>query len=282
MKFIKNYLDIFRVYRPSLILAPGIIFALGLFFSQASLTWVVVLEILELTFLAPFFVFGINDIFDYQTDKANRRKLNKFFGGILPIQFHFKVFWFATVASLIMILTSIASLNLVNFLAMLIGITISWIYSAPPFRIKSKPFGDIFANICGLYCILIIGLSFGSIEKFLQIIPLERIVGASLGLFMASLLAGLADFESDTKAGITTTAIWFGKISSAILGFIAIVPLALIQFSEANFMSWAIWLIILLYSILFFNRSEKIISAVYLAITLVTILSFAGYLFVLV
>lgn len=276
-----KYKNIFRVYRPSLILAPAIIFGLGLFFSQAKWSWFIILELFQLTFLAPLFVFGINDIFDYETDKNNPRKLNKFFGGILPIESHLKIFWLANIASLIMLFTSAATLNLLNFLAMLIGITLSWVYSAPPFRIKSKPFGDVLANIVGLFSILLLGVSFGSLDKFLDSVPLERIVGAGLALFMASLLAGLADYESDKKAEITTTTIWLGKNWSVVLGFIAILPLTLIRFNEAEFMSWAIWLILATYSTLFFNRSSGVISFIYATISVITILSFATYLLVL-
>ena len=272
-----------QVYRPALLLAPGLIFGLSFFLSEASFSWTAFLQLLCITFLAPILVFGVNNVFDFESDKNNPRKKQIWFGETLQKEDHKFIIKAAIVVSFALILSSLFTLNLINLILMVFGISIAWLYSTPPFRLKDKAFGDVFSNIFGLLSIAGLGLSFGNLEIFLSSVPLERIIGICLALFMASLLAGLADYEADLEAGTSTTAIFFGKQISAIFGLLAILPLLLINFQEAPFLKSNLYLICLIYlPVILLPSNKKIVTVTYNSIAIITIISFIVYIRTLV
>lgn len=274
-----NFLALLKTYRPLLLPAPLLIFGLGFLFSDAKFSGIAFIQILLLTFLAPILVFGVNDVFDYETDSLNPRKLNKFFGGIAEKKYHNFIIKSAILVSVILLLSSVLSLSWLNFFAMIVAISIAWGYSFPGINLKSKPLGDVFSNIVGLGSIAVLGISFGSLDLLFLNVPLERIIGIILSLIMASLLAGLADFESDAKAGITTTAIYIDKKWTVVLGLLSILPLTFINFNEAEFLKLSILAIILTYlPLLWLYKNNRIVSLVYGLIALITMISFSVYL----
>ncbi len=269
-----------NIYRPILLVVPPIIFSLGFILSNGILSAPAVIQILFLTFLAPILVFGVNDVFDYETDKLNPRKANKFVDELDSKRNHKTVIFASVIVSILLILSSIFTFNLYNLVFMSVAIAVAWTYSTPPIQLKKLPLGDIFSNIFGLGSIAGLGLSFGSLDIFLQNIPLERIIGIILALVMASLLAGLADFDFDEQIGQTTTSVFLGKQMTAILGLLAILPLGFINFQEVEFLKFSIFTIILVYlPLLWLYKNNKAVIAVYSIITIITITSFAGYLF---
>jgi len=272
-------LALLKTYRPILLPAPLIIFGLGFLFSGSRFSSIALIQIILLTFLGPILVFGVNDVFDYKTDSINPRKLKKFFGGIAEKKYHKFILKSAIWVSALLLLSSVLSLNWLNFLAMLLGISIAWGYTFPRINLKSKPLGDVFSNIFGLGSIAILGISFGSLDTLFFNVPLERIIGIILSLLMASLLAGLADSEADEQTGITTTAMFIGKNWSTILGLLSILPLTFISFNEAEFLKLSILAIILTYLPLFWlYKNSRFVSLVYLIITIITVASFSAYL----
>lgn len=268
-----------QVYRPVLLIAPGLIFGLSFFLSEANFSWPALFQLLCITFLAPILVFGVNDVFDFESDKNNPRKKQIWFGETLQKEDHKFIIKAAIVVSFALILSSLFTLSWINLIFMALGISISWFYSTPLLRLKDKAFGDVFSNIFGLLSIAGLGISFGSLEIFLSVVPLERIIGICLALFMASLLAGLADYEADLKAGTSTTAIFFGKRISAVFGLLAILPLLLISFQEAPFLKSNLYLISLVYlPVIFLPNNKKIVTITYNSIAIITIISFMIYL----
>jgi lycopene elongase/hydratase (dihydrobisanhydrobacterioruberin-forming) len=268
-----------NTYRPILLPVPPIIFGLAFFLSGGILSPIVILQILIITFLAPILVFGINDVFDHETDKLNPRKATKLLDEITIKRNHKTIIFGSIAVSILLILSSFLTLNFNNLVFMSIALSVAWLYSTPPIQLKTKPLGDIFSNILGLLSIAGLGASFGSLYTLFQIIPPERIVGIILALIMASLIAGLADFNSDQATGQTTTAVFIGKKMTAILGLLATLPLGLINFQEAGYLKISIFAIILAYlPLLWLYKNSKIVSLVYFIITLITVLSFAVYL----
>ena len=106
-----NFLALIKTYRPILLPAPLLIFGLGFFFSEGRFSSIAFIQILLLIFLAPILVFGVNDVFDYETDSINPRKLNKFFGGIAEKKYHNFIIKSAILVSIILLLSSVLSLS---------------------------------------------------------------------------------------------------------------------------------------------------------------------------
>ena len=95
--------------------------------------------------------------------------------------------------------------NSLFFLLILIVDVLGYIYSMPPTRFKTKPIGDILCNTLAGGTIFIAGLSIGGTNMD----PL-----AILGVFIIAsnfyIPTVITDYEFDRKAGLTTSAVFFG------------------------------------------------------------------------
>jgi len=95
--------------------------------------------------------------------------------------------------------------NSLFFLLILIVDVLGYIYSMPPTRFKTKPIGDILCNTLAGGTIFIAGLSIGGTNMN----PL-----AILGVFIIAsnfyIPTVITDHEFDKKAGLTTSAVFFG------------------------------------------------------------------------
>ena len=95
--------------------------------------------------------------------------------------------------------------NSLFFLLILIVDVLGYIYSMPPTRFKTKPIGDILCNTLAGGTIFIAGLSIGGTNMN----PL-----AILGVFIVAsnfyIPTVITDHEFDKKAGLTTSAVFFG------------------------------------------------------------------------
>jgi len=95
--------------------------------------------------------------------------------------------------------------NSLFFLLILIVDVLGYIYSMPPTRFKTKPIGDILCNTLAGGAIFIAGLSIGGTNMN----PL-----AILGVFIVAsnfyIPTVITDHEFDKKAGLTTSAVFFG------------------------------------------------------------------------
>ena len=95
--------------------------------------------------------------------------------------------------------------NSLFFLLILIVDVLGYIYSMPPTRFKTKPIGDILCNTLAEGTIFIAGLSIGGTNMN----PL-----AILGVFIVAsnfyIPTVITDHEFDKKAGLTTSAVFFG------------------------------------------------------------------------
>ena len=154
---------------------------------------------------ANIFLYGVNDLFDRDTDKHNEKKTKK----------EAKAKYNDTGLILSVIASGILSLILFIFLpqkAMIsfgLFIVLSIFYSAPPLRFKAKPFIDSFSNV--LY--ILPGVALYTTLTGTHPVPLAIISGwawtAAMHLFSA-----IPDIEPDKKAGLRTTAIVLGQRES--------------------------------------------------------------------
>ncbi len=168
-----------------------------------------ILFLILLLFLG--FSFSINDCFDVKEDKSSKKK-NPIARG--KISFRRALLFSISLGLLSLLLSTHYGLKVFLFYFLLIFL--SFFYSSPPLRFKSKILLDILSH----------GLFFGS---FLFLLPLI-IFGSNLGLFQYSIAFSifwfsviielknhLRDFEGDKKAGLKTTVCILGKQKSETL-----------------------------------------------------------------
>ncbi len=207
-------------------------------------TWDVIWLLLWVTLPFNLLIYGINDIFDQDTDNINIRK-----GGYGGAKIHPQevpwIFWGV-------LLTNVPFL--VFFALNYSWQANAWIwaytlffyfYSSPPLRFKGRPFLDSISNADYAFPLAFVPLALG----------FEPMWTAVFGLMAWSLAKhtydAIQDIEEDSFAGIKTTAVFLGvrgslwwvsiwwAVSTVFFAFINI-PLAV---ANAAYAGWLVWLI---------------------------------------
>ncbi|KAG8710397.1 hypothetical protein FRC11_004561 [Ceratobasidium sp. 423] len=198
-------------------------------------------QIATLSFPLCIVVFGVNDVYDYETDIRNPRKsATSLEGTILPPAHHEFVYRAAITASLITIATSMlpstftpttssngAFQTYAPMLTTTALVALGWMYSAPPARFKEVPIIDSISN--GLIVFLSWFLGYASCRALagdrglgwrITDIPSK---GYVLGLVTASVhaLGAAADIDADLAAGQRTVGTVLGSRGCAALGVVA-------------------------------------------------------------
>jgi len=240
------------------IFAP-LIFLIGLKTAGTGLTYTAGLQIILLSFPFCLLGYGINDVYDYGSDKLNPRK-----GGIqgikLESKYHSLVKRAIVVMTTLLILSALLTLNITNIVAMLILLFLAYAYSAPPLRLKEKPPLDSIANGIGyLFLPFLLGFSFGASVLTIPITAyLVTVCGMAFHAFTT-----IMDYDSDKKAGDKTFAIVFGKRTTALVSFLVFTSIVI--FSSINMVLktyFSFCSLLFLFTLIF--PSEKKLTSIFL------------------
>lgn len=216
MNFKDKFLLLLKISRPALWVIAPLVFLVGLFYSGASLATLSVIQLVLLTFPYCVFLYGINDVYDYESDKLNPRK--KLVEGIkLKKKHHDFIKKVSYVVIGILIISSLITFNYSNWVGMVLLLLFSYFYSVPPVRLKVLPPLDSFAN--GMLYFLtpfLMGFSFGG--SGLEI-PLKVYMVAACGMGFHA-LSTITDYTVDKKVGDKTFAVAFGKRTAAVFAII--------------------------------------------------------------
>jgi 4-hydroxybenzoate polyprenyltransferase len=224
--FWKKTVLLLSMSRPVFWPAFPLIFFMGVVYGgDASffLTVPMLLQAIALSFPACLFVFGVNDIYDHVSDGINPRK--KGLDGIrLAIPDYRLAAVGAAGGAFALTLSSLFTLNVVNGFYTLSFFVLAFCYSAPPWRLKTRPPMDSIASgIIGVLAPVGMGYSF---------------TGQGFGLpsqayvFCFSLMgfhaySTIADHTADKISKDRTFAVVFGKRAAAVFGVLAFVAAAM-------------------------------------------------------
>jgi 4-hydroxybenzoate polyprenyltransferase len=206
-----------RISRPAGWLLAPLVFLLGFTAFGAQLNPAAISQLVLLTVPYCILLYGTNDIYDYEADKLNPRKTVPT-GAAVEAELFPLVKKLSTVTAVLLLASSLISLNLFNVIAMLLLLVFSHQYSAPPLRFKERPPLDSFSNgIIYYYAPLLLGVSYGA--GFFDI-PLGAyyILACVMGIHSFSTVM---DYGPDKLAGDKTFAVAFGKRAASL--FTAIV-----------------------------------------------------------
>jgi 4-hydroxybenzoate polyprenyltransferase len=159
-------------------------------------------------------VFGVNDVYDYESDRRNSRKIaNSLEGGILDPTHHSDVLYAAYLSTFFIIFSALVNLRRDNILAVILLLLLGWQYSSPPLRLKEVPVLDSLSNGGIVFLAWYCGFSFSGLS--ISKVPSS---GIMLSLCTAGIhaLGAVVDSESDFAAGQTTIATAFGNKAAAI------------------------------------------------------------------
>ncbi|MBN2454320.1 UbiA family prenyltransferase [Candidatus Woesearchaeota archaeon] len=252
-----RFLLLVRVSRPAFWLVLSLISVVILFSSGGSFTWLALLNFI----LFPVFalmVFGVNDVYDYETDKLSKRKPSRAGGYLLSKEYHRFVMRSAVISAGILITASaffsFFLSDLTNLFATLLLVFLAYTYSAPPVRLKERPIIDSLSNSLFMWAVFLIAFSHkGSLLDF----PLIGYY-AVLGIAPIHAMFAFADYSSDKKAGMTTIATFLGKRATAFISALIILVIILLSGLKNEALISFVWLIFFFCVACFFFPSETL------------------------
>jgi 4-hydroxybenzoate polyprenyltransferase len=160
---------------------------------------------LMMSFPLAFITFGINDVYDYSTDRKNKRKTF-----LLEKKDHKKVVFLVHIFIVIFIIASSSTLNIFNIFASSMLIFIVYSYSSPPLRFKEHPPFDSLSNGMMALAAFLIGHSFSFSYPSEPKIYLAAACFAGMHAYTT-----IADHVPDKSAGQKTFSTVFGKRAAA-------------------------------------------------------------------
>ena len=198
---------IFKVSRPRfwLYLAGPVLLGLGSFIDSYSFYM-----LFYFLFPANVFLYGVNDIFDQETDALNAKKGHQ--ETRIRSESDKKVLiWMVVVCLFLALPIVIWGTYLVRILLGAFFL-LSFFYSAPPLRFKARPLIDSMSNM--LYIVPGV-IAYVHVNHALP--PTNIIIAVSLWTWAMQLFSAIPDIEPDAQAGIKTTAVILGKKKSLLL-----------------------------------------------------------------
>lgn len=211
---------------------------------------------------ANIWIYGINDIYDYETDKLNPKKLEWYEALVLPneqkslwkwicwttipfillLGIWITLFWFQS------IFYPVSWFNLQDpaLISFFWFLFFSWQYSAYPIRAKAKPIIDMIFS-AGHYVMT-------AVFAWTLIAPISEInrwyVIAGMCWCMAMhLYSAIPDIQADTEAWLSTTAMLTWERGGLVLCMILYALAAVLSFSWIGIISlvlWAVYLIMMI------------------------------------
>jgi 4-hydroxybenzoate polyprenyltransferase len=209
---------------------------------------------LLLSFPLSLFCFGINDIYDYKSDKLNKRK--KLVQGVaLKPKYHYFVYRHSLISGFLLLISSIITLNITNIIAMSLLLFFVYSYSAPPLRFKEKPPFDSISNGIMVFSTFLLGFSYGSSISDITL----KIYLAAFCVSGVHAYTTIVDYNADKKAKQTTFAIKYGKRTAVI--FTLLIFLAAFIFGQFSlYISFFLIYCIILFSFSLARPSQRLTS----------------------
>lgn len=215
-----RFLLILQVSRPILWPVLPLVYYLGLNAARAPLSLGAALQIAALALPMNLLGCGLNDIYDYDSDRRSARR-KSIWGAVVDERDRSLVWWACAAMAPLVISSALVTGNLFNFAATCGLVIVAWAYSVPPARLKERPPLDSLANGLGFFLLpLVMGYSLGADPASM---PLKYYLLALTVCGIHS-LATAADYDADLAAGHRTMAVAFGRraAAAAALGAFAI------------------------------------------------------------
>ena len=184
-----------------------------------------------LFFLIPynFLMYGINDVFDYESDLRNPRK-GGIEGALLDPKYHALTIWASVsfAAVFVVYLLLVGSLEANFWLAFTLASVLA--YSVPKLRFKERPFLDSFTSAVHFVGPMVYGLVLAG--SSIADATVMAVIAAFMGWGMASHAFGaVQDVRADREAGIKSVATQIGARNTVRFAFALYIVSALVVMS---------------------------------------------------
>ena len=185
----------------------GIIAAGNLFLYDTGTTLLLIAFGIFFSLPANVFIYGVNDIYDYQTDIYNDKKIK--YESVLQIEKH-RSLWIVIAILLMVFLPLFFLVNTPTKLSLLLFLFTGLFYSARPIRAKSKPPLDVLFSAIIYVSPALVGFFITGNTN----IQWLAVVGGLIWAAGMQTYSAIPDIEADKKAGVNTLAIMLGENKS--------------------------------------------------------------------
>ena len=163
-----------------------------------------------LFFLIPYnlLMYGVNDVFDYESDLRNPRK-GGIEGALLPKEIHRTIIWSAILSCLpfVIYLVAVGSLNSSLWLALFVFTVIA--YSAKHLRFKEKPVLDSITSASHFVGPMIFALALTN-QDLTEPGTVAIITAFTLWGMASHAFGAVQDVKADREGNISSIATYFG------------------------------------------------------------------------
>ena len=210
-----NLLFLIQVSRPIIWPVLPLVYALGLNASHAPLSIGAIIQIVLLTFPMNLVGCGLNDIYDYESDRRSARR-RAVWGAVVHNDDRQLVFRASLAMMPLIVLGACLTRNWDNIVAAVSLLLVAWLYSVPPLRLKERSPLDSLANGLG-YFLLPFTMGY-SLNANPRTMPVKYYLLA-LCVCGVHALATVADYDADRAAGHRTLAVKFGRRTATAFAF---------------------------------------------------------------
>ncbi len=229
----------------------GVISSGNLFLYDTTTTLLLVAFGVFFSVPANVFIYGVNDIYDYQTDIHNAKKIK--YESVLPLEKH-RDLWKIMVYLLIPFLPLFFIVNISIKLALLLFLFTGLFYSATPIRAKSKPPLDVLFSAIIYVSPSLVGFFITGNTN----IEWLAVFGGLVWAFGMQTYSAIPDIEADKKAGVNTLAIMLGKKNSLWFCLVTYVISAFIGFYYVGYISIVFGLVYTAVVLFSMNNNSKL------------------------
>lgn len=165
----------------------------------------VVLVVGTLFFLVPYnlAMYGVNDVFDYESDLRNPRKGGAH-GAVLDRRMHAITLWAAALSCAPFVVALVLAGGPVSWLVLAASLFFVVFYSAPPLRLKERPFADSVTSSIHFFSPAVYGLVLAGATWTWQLVAV--IAAFALWGVASHAFGAVQDVVADRAAGISSIA----------------------------------------------------------------------------
>jgi 4-hydroxybenzoate polyprenyltransferase len=189
--------------------------------------------ILWLTLPFNLLIYGVNDVYDQETDALNPRKGSIEGARIRQSEVRL-IGWAVAIVNIPFLVYFLLALPPLANAAILLYAGVFVFYSAPPLRFKARPFLDSLSNAAYALPLAIVPAALGAVPVW------PAVAGLMAWSVAKHAFDAVQDIEEDREAGITTTAVllgpggvalWSGAwwLASSVLFAVVSVPVAAVN-----------------------------------------------------
>jgi len=238
---IKNTLVLSRPRFWVYVLGPSVL-TLATINSSSLVSLNIIIMFIYFTFPANILIYGVNDLYDKDTDSHNEKKAGyeKALSSNTTKDKTLKAIIFYSNA--VFIGYALLNFTLLSNIFLAIFILLALQYSAPPLRAKAIPFVD--SIVSGFLYILPVFVSWGILYNTLP--PLLPVLAGVIWAVSMHAYSAVPDINADTKAGIKTGATLLGKNKMLLLCGLLFGLASILAFPYLGWFSFAAGLVYLL------------------------------------